>query len=193
MVFTLIAKKIGGYNTLRQRYGNSKIAAFRFFYVLINRGYNYESNSYLPFNNLIKGEINFPHGISGVYLSGDCVIGSNCTIYQQVTIGSNMLLDSKGFGSPLIGNNVLIGAGAKIIGNVSIGNNCRIGANAVVTKDIPENSVVVAGNQIVIQKSNLENKIYQNHPNGWAYLQKGKLIFEKDLEKIKKLNTLKIK
>ena len=47
-------------------------------------------------------------------------------------------------GSPTIGNNVYIGAGAKIIGNVTIGDNCRIGANCVVVKDMPANRTAVA-------------------------------------------------
>lgn len=190
MIYSLITKQLGGYFKLRQKYLNTNSVLLKCFYNFLNRANNYESNAYLPFNNLIRGELNFPHGISGIFISGDAVIGDNCTIYQQVTIGSNMLIDSKGLGSPIIGNNVLIGAGAKIIGNVHVGNNCRIGANAVITKNIPAHSVVVAGNQIVIQKSNLENKIYQNHPKGWSYLQKGGLIFENDREKINMLNTL---
>lgn len=58
-----------------------------------------------------------PHGFYGIFISQRAKIGYGCTIYQHVTIGSNDL------GAPTIGNNCLIGAGAKIIGNVSIGNN----------------------------------------------------------------------
>ena len=65
-------------------------------------------------------------------------IGENCHIYQQVTIGFN------GTEQPVIGNNVRICCGAKVIGGVNIGNNVVIGANAVVVKDVPDN-VVVAG------------------------------------------------
>ena len=99
-----------------------------------------------------------------------------------------MLLDSKGFGSPTIGNNCLIGAGAKIIGNVKIGNNCRIGANAVVTTDLPDNSVCIAGKTIIIQKENLVNTNYQMSKDGWGYLENGSFIIEKDEEKLRKLN-----
>lgn len=63
-------------------------------------------------------------------------IGNNVWINQQVTIGYN------GASAPMIGDNVVIYAGAKIIGGVHIGNNVTVGANAVVTKDIPDNCVV---------------------------------------------------
>ena len=59
--------------------------------------------------------------------------------------------------SATIGNNVIIGAGAKIIGNVKIGDNVKIGANAVVTKDIPSDSVAVGVPAVVIKKNG--NKI----------------------------------
>lgn len=54
-----------------------------------------------------------------------------------------------GGGAPTIGNNVYIGAGAKILGNIKIGNDVKIGANAVVTKDVPDGSTVVGINQII--------------------------------------------
>lgn len=93
-----------------------------------------------------------PHGLSGIFVSKDAKIGKGCVIFQQVTIGSNSLIDSKGCGAPVIGDYCYIGAGAKIIGNVHIGNNCRIGANAVVVKDIPDNSTVYMGGDMCIKK-----------------------------------------
>ena len=63
-------------------------------------------------------------------------IGSNVWINQQVTIGH------KGDASPIIGNNVRISCGAKVLGGVKIGNNVIIGANAVVVSDVPDNCVV---------------------------------------------------
>lgn len=75
------------------------------------------------------------------------------TIFHQVTIGSNTLKYSKTFGVPKIGNNVYIGAGAKIIGKVIIGDNVRIGANAVVTTDIPNNATVVLEKPRIIKNS----------------------------------------
>lgn len=84
-----------------------------------------------------------PHGLAGIFISYGARVGQGCTIYHQVTIGSNTLPDSRGQGAPVIGNNVYIGAGAKIIGNVTVGDNARIGANAVVTFDVPANATVV--------------------------------------------------
>lgn len=63
-------------------------------------------------------------------------IGENVWINQQVTIGY------KGESSPIIGNNVCILSGVKVIGGVCVGNNVIIGANAVVTKDVPDNCIV---------------------------------------------------
>ena len=63
----------------------------------------------------------FPHGINGILVSGGAVIGSGCTIFHQVTIGSNLLEDTRHPGAPVIGDNVYIGAGAKIIGGIKIG------------------------------------------------------------------------
>ena len=75
----------------------------------------------------------------GVYILAN--IGQNCTIAQQVVIGYKGA--GQGPGTPTLGNNVYLGAGAKIIGKVVIGNSVRVGANAVVTKDVPDNATVV--------------------------------------------------
>jgi len=69
------------------------------------------------------------------------VIGKNCNISQNVTIGQANR--GKRMGCPIIGDNVYIGPGAKIIGAVHVGNNVAIGANCVVTNDVPDYSVVV--------------------------------------------------
>ncbi len=80
-----------------------------------------------------------------------------------MTIGSNTLEDSAGKGAPIIGNNVYIGAGAKIIGNCRIGNNVRIGANTVVTKDIPDNTTVIGADiRIIKHSTNLNNTFIPN-------------------------------
>lgn len=73
-------------------------------------------------------------------ISGGAVIGANCNIYQGVTIGQKLRGERKGY--PIIGNEVFISPGAKIIGKVKIGNNVVIGANAVVDKDVEDNAVV---------------------------------------------------
>ena len=70
-------------------------------------------------------------------------IGNYCTLYPGVLIGHKY----PGNGAAIIGDNVFIGAGTKIIGPVKIGNNVTIGQNCVITKDIPDNSVVVCNNE----------------------------------------------
>lgn len=86
-----------------------------------------------------------PHGLNGIIIAHDAVIGKNVTIYQQVTVGH------KNNGAPKIGNNVEIGAGAKLLGNITIGNNTKIGANAVVLRNIPD-GCLVAGVPAVIKR-----------------------------------------
>lgn len=80
--------------------------------------------------------------VGGIVIGGKSVIGENCEIRQGVTLGGNLGKEKYGTTQPILGDNILIGAGAKILGPVKIGDNCIIGANAVVVSDIPENSVV---------------------------------------------------
>jgi serine O-acetyltransferase len=80
------------------------------------------------------------HGM-GVVIGETSVIGNNVTIYHGVTLGGVSL--EKGKRHPTIEDEVVIGAGAKILGNITVGSQSRIGANAVVVKDIPPDSVVV--------------------------------------------------
>lgn len=129
-----------------------------------------------------------PHGVAGVFVSGEAVIGRNCIIFQQVTIGSNSLLDSRGFGAPAVGDNCLIGAGAKIIGRVRIGNNVRIGANAVVVQDVPDNCVVVSGQQRNCQRERLENRLY-SWRGAWEYFLAGQWQAERDPTAIARLEA----
>ena len=74
-------------------------------------------------------------------------IGENCWINQQVTIGY-----SKDERAPIIGDNVNINAGAKVIGSIRIGNNVKIGANAVVVKDVPDNCTVVGVPAYIVRR-----------------------------------------
>lgn len=77
------------------------------------------------------------HGLNGIIVSHYAHIGKDAWIAQQVTIGQ--AIDENV--APTLGDNVVIGAGAKIIGNVRIGNNVTIGANAVVVNDMPDNCI----------------------------------------------------
>jgi serine O-acetyltransferase len=80
------------------------------------------------------------HGM-GVVVGETAVVGDDVLLYQAVTLGGTGL--EKGKRHPTIGNNVVIGAGAKVLGNITVGDNSYIGANAVVIKDVPPNSTVV--------------------------------------------------
>lgn len=94
-----------------------------------------------------------PHGLLGIVINKDAVIGNGCVIFHQVTNGKNDS-SSKHFGAPVIGNNVIIGAGAKIIGDVSVGDNVKIGANCVVVESIPSSCTVVMDKPRIIEKFN---------------------------------------
>jgi len=80
------------------------------------------------------------HGM-GVVIGETSVIGDNVTLFQGVTLGGTG--KEKGKRHPTLGDNVVAGAGAKILGNITVGNNTLIGANAVVIRDIPDDSTVV--------------------------------------------------
>ena len=80
------------------------------------------------------------HGM-GVVIGETTIIGDQVTIFQGVTLGGTG--KERGKRHPTIGNNVVIGAGAKVLGNITIGNNSMVGANAVVLRDVPEHSTVV--------------------------------------------------
>lgn len=132
-----------------------------------------KTSSWIGVHSYFEGEPYFPHGMLGVFISHGASIGKNAIIFQQVTIGSNTLNGTEKYGSPTIGNNVYIGAGAKIIGKIKIGNNCRIGANAVVYADMPDNSVAVAASTRIIQKDVLDNRFFAIRNNRTVYFDDG--------------------
>src|SRR5512142_3405021 len=80
------------------------------------------------------------HGM-GVVIGETAIVGDDVTLYQGVTLGGTG--KEKGKRHPTIGSNVVIGGGAKILGNITIGENCRVGAGSVVLRDVPDNSTVV--------------------------------------------------
>lgn len=80
------------------------------------------------------------HG-NGVVIGETAEIGDNCTLFHGATLGGTG--KDKGKRHPTIKNNVFVGSGAKILGNITIGNNVKIGANAVVLKDVSDDTTVV--------------------------------------------------
>jgi serine O-acetyltransferase len=91
------------------------------------------------------------HGM-GVVIGETTEIGDNVTLYQGVTLGGTG--KEKGKRHPTLGNNIVVGSGAKILGPLKIGDNAKIGAGAVVLKDVPPNSTVVGvpGKAVVREK-----------------------------------------
>ena len=102
------------------------------------------------------------HG-HGVVIGETAILGDNVTLYQGVTLGGTG--KEQGKRHPTIGNNVLIGAGAKILGSFTIGDNCKIGAGSVVLKDVPSNSTVVGvpGRIILRNDIRVNNDLDQVH------------------------------
>ena len=140
---------------------------FKPFYLYSQRRILARYNAGIPSSEHIS-PFTTPHGLTGIFISNGAFIGEGCTIFQQVTIGSNTLLDSKRAGAPTIGRNVYIGAGAKIIGNVSIGDGVRIGANCVITSDVPANATVVSSPPRIIYHAKPRDNTFVN----WnAYLR----------------------
>lgn len=89
----------------------------------------------------VIGKSFFIDHATGVVIGETTVIGDNVTLYQGVTLGGTS--SSKGKRHPTLGNNIVCGANATILGNITIGDNVRIGAGSVVVKDVPKNCTVV--------------------------------------------------
>ena len=92
------------------------------------------------------------HG-SGVIIGETAELGDNITLYQGVTLGGTG--KEHGKRHPTIGNNVMISAGAKVLGSITIGDNCKIGAGSVVLKPVPPNSTVVGVPGRVVKRDNV--------------------------------------
>lgn len=92
------------------------------------------------------------HG-NGVIIGETTIIGDNCTLYQGVTLGGTG--KEHGKRHPTLGNNVMVSAGAKVLGSFSIGDNSKIGAGSVVLEEVPANSTVVGVPGRVIKRNNI--------------------------------------
>jgi serine O-acetyltransferase len=89
------------------------------------------------------------HHFGGIIMHSEASIGEYCTLYQGVTLG-----DLGGWGgAPCVGNRVVIGAGAKLLGNIEIGDDCHIGANAVVRTSVPEGCLAVGVPAVIKQRA----------------------------------------
>ncbi len=127
------------------------------------------------------------HGV-GVVIGETTIIGDDVLIYQQVTLGG--VRNSKGKRHPTIGNNVVIGAGAKVLGNIFIGDDAKIGANSVVVKNVPFSATAVGIPARVIQckkeSSRLDHDIIPDvNKEIFEYLLKRIEVLEDALPKAK--------
>ncbi|KMK51133.1 hypothetical protein RO21_07975 [[Actinobacillus] muris] len=97
------------------------------------------------------GSVIFRHPL-GIVIGGGAILADNVIIHQNVTFGALRFdeIERRGIDcNQVIGENTIICAGAKILGDITIGRNCIIGANAVVTKSFPDNSVIVGVNKLI--------------------------------------------
>ncbi|MCX6650906.1 MAG: serine O-acetyltransferase [Methanomassiliicoccales archaeon] len=143
-----------------------------------------------PGANIGKGFF-IDHAV-GVVIGETTIVGDNVSIFQGVTLGG--VSTSHGKRHPTIGNNVTIGAGAKVLGNITIGDNVKIGAGSVVVKDVPPDSTVVGVPGRVVKREGTCVKVDLRHdelpdPLRDAMMQLTNNISELDhrLEKLEKM------
>lgn len=115
----------------------------------------------------INGALFIDHG-TGVVIGETAIIGDKVTIYHGVTLGGTG--KETGKRHPTVGDNVVIGAGAKVLGSITIGDNVKVGANAIVLKDIKNDSTVVGDRAKVVKKKedvllNIENILSSDDVN----------------------------
>lgn len=135
----------GDFNVLRRL--ALRMPAFKYLYYL----YVEKHQSYIPLSVKLESDVKFPH-LTGIHITGGGKIGHQCVVYQQVTIGRIYPEEGKYPGCPTIGNNVIIGVGAKILGGITVGNNVKIGAGCIVVDDVPDNVTVVMNKPRIILK-----------------------------------------
>lgn len=115
---------------------------WRLLAVLCEKIMHHASNCWISTNAIIAEGFVIRH-VGCIVIGGLVKIGRNCDIRQGITIGGNMgKTNELGNSQPVLGDNILIGAGAKILGPVHIGDNCVIGANAVVIGSFEPNSII---------------------------------------------------
>lgn len=140
-----LLKAIRGYQKARDSAGIWSIIRMKF-HLFSHRFWSVVTGAEIDLNTAIGGGLLMPHP-NGIVIHPAAVIGPNCLIFQQVTIG----ITAHG-GPPVIGGHVDIGAGARILGPITIGDHAVIGANAVVIKDVPSWSKAVGVPAVIEQR-----------------------------------------
>ncbi len=121
---------------------------FKRYWVLQHRFWSIITGADIPLSVRIGGGLLLPHP-NGIVIHPEAVIGPNCLIFQQVTIG----MGGPKVGLPVLGGHVDVGAGAKLLGGIVIGENAKIGANAVVISDVPPEATAVGVPARIAQNS----------------------------------------
>jgi serine O-acetyltransferase len=119
-------------------------STFKKIAVIRHRFWSIVTGADIPLNCQLGGGLLIPHP-NGIVIHPEAVIGVNCLILQQVTIGYRT------GGVPVIGGHVDIGSGAKVLGKISVGDHAIIGANAVVVKNVPSGSTAVGVPAVLIK------------------------------------------
>jgi serine O-acetyltransferase len=147
-----LLRSVRAYQACRARRGLwSKLLAR--FYVVEHRFWSVVSSAEVPLNTSgLSGGLVLPHP-TGVVLHPESVVGPNCALFQQVTLGIGPRA-----GAPRLGGAVEVGPGAKILGGVSVGDGALIGANAVVVDDVPAFNVAT-GNPAVCRPQSARRRL----------------------------------
>ena len=151
--------------------GYHAVLAYRIAHILHKRGYKVAARMISQTAKFFTGiEIHpgatigkglfIDHG-TGVVIGETAEIGDNCTLYQGVTLGGT----GKDIGKrhPTLGNNVMVGAGAKILGPFQVGDNSKIAANAVVLSEVPSDSTAVGIPARIVKRRNIKCDLDQVH------------------------------
>ncbi len=151
--------------------GYHAVLAYRIAHILHKRGYKVAARLISQTAKFFTGiEIHpgatigkglfIDHG-TGVVIGETAEIGDNCTLYQGVTLGGT----GKDVGKrhPTLGNNVMVGAGAKILGPFKVGDNSKIAANAVVLSEVPSDSTAVGIPARIVKRKNIKCDLDQVH------------------------------
>ena len=110
----------------------------------------YSGRKYGKYSLKISCQINCDNiGEGLVFNHGDIVINKSCVIGKNVNLVGGNCIGGTNNGAPKIGDNVFIGYGTIILGNINIGNDCKIGGGAIVTKDVPPRATVVGINKVI--------------------------------------------
>ena len=138
-----LVRRINFINRISMKNGGKQVAKLLKIYNRIIFGCDIGIGAVIPTSTV------FHHCALGCTIGNNTIIGENCQLYTNVTLGTKNINIADG--NPIIGNNVTIGTGAIVLGKVYIGDNSIIGAGAVVLQDMPPNALIV-GNPAKVKK-----------------------------------------